>query len=421
MNNNNNPPIEQVQNKENKWELKFIQNSWIWSAVILVLLFLVGLFAFAWEREKWNFHTTIDASTWGSFGEWIGGVLGTIVAFVSVFFLVRTLKFQIKSNEEISKNNKNITENNKLNTEIYKLQQFHETFTTLVTLYNNSIKAFPVDNENNGKKFFHEQVKKLQNNFTETETDYCKLVSKTVTVFNAFYSEYREYTSVYFRLLYRIFQLIDNSEISEKKKSEYAKIVRCQLSEDEMFFLRYNAMTTNGKKMQNYVNRYNLLKHLPIMNLLEFSGWRKKLSSNTDKNCLDSLFIDIRKRMCELLEGKSNFQHDTDDKKYCIKGNRKEDNTFKIEVIKQKEGEKNTKDSLSLALDKFTENDFLELIDAFVKEVFIFSNFEIYAKYSDMIIEKEIDTFWLTIKNKNNYPLILSQIQLEKPRQITSQ
>lgn len=425
--NNNQPPIEQIPNIEDKRELKFIQNIWIWSIVVLVLLFLVGLFAFVWEREKWDFSTSIDASTWGSFGEYTGGILGTIVAFLGIFFLVRTLQNQIKSNKEISDNNKEIVKNNERNTEIYRLQQFHDTFTMLVTLYQNSIESFQISGEKKGKKFFHEQVKKLQESFTETEKDYNKLVPKTINYFNSFYSEYREYASVYFRLLYRIFQLIDNSEISERKKSEYAKIVRCQLSEDEMFLLRYNAMTINGKKMQVYVNRYNLLKHLPIINLLEFSEWRKKVT-DTEKNYLDSLFIDIKKRMCILLEDRKSFQRDTEDEKYCIKGEIKEDNTFRIEVIKQNKVKDHIKDSLSLVLDKFTENDFLELIDAFIKEVFIFSNFEVYAKHSDMAIEKEIDTakqkqqdtFWITIKNKNNYPLILSQIQLESPQQAQS-
>jgi hypothetical protein len=419
---NNNLP-ELIQSNEDKRELKFIHNIWVRSAFTLVLLFVVGLFAFQFGREKWNFDTSIDASIWGSFGEFIGGFLGTIVAFMSVFFLVRTLKNQIKSNEEITKNNKEIAKNNAFNTEIYKLQQFHDTFTTLVSLYHGSIEAFQNNDDKKGKKIFHEEVKELQEKFTETEKDYDKLTKKTITSFNTFYTKYREYASVYFRLLYRIFQLIDSSDISEKKKSEYAKIVRCQLSEDEMFLLRYNAMTTYGKKMQNYVNRYNLLKHLPVMNLLEFSTWRNKVT-DTEKNYLDSLFIDLRKKMCILLENEEKIQRDTEDKKYSIRGEIKESNTFKIEVIKQKKSKSGTNDSLSIALDKFSENEFSELIMAFVKEVFIYSNFQVYAKNSDMTIETDIDTakkkqqetFWVTIKNKNNYPLILSQIQLAKPK-----
>jgi hypothetical protein len=410
--------------KDSKWKLELskIQILWISMSVGLGILFVFGLVAFLWEREKFNFENSIDSSTWGTFGDYIGGVLGTIVAFFTVYLLIKTLTNQMESNEKIN-------EVNKQNIEIYTLQQFHDTFSTLMSLYHDSIESFKKD-EQKGKKFFHEQVKELQNNFTDTMNDYDLQVKKTVEAFNTFYAQYREYAAVYFRLLYRVFQLIDSSKIPEHKKAEYAKIVRCQLSEDEMFLLRYNAMTQNGRKMHVYVNRYNLLKHLPIMSLLEFTAWRKKISE-VEKNYLDSLFINIRKLMMSALlsqsENDKKFKQESERKKYCIKVEISIDKTTAtLKIIKNtkiKNGNTNL-ETLSSALDKFTDNEILKLLEAFIQEVFIFSNFSIYAIVSDMEITKDInkaveqkqDTIWTTIKNKNNYPLILSQRQLDTPK-----
>jgi hypothetical protein len=429
--------LERDEKKSSRWEklLGHVTIAWIFKLLLLAILFVFvfGMIAFFWEREKFEFDYPIDASIWGSFGEWIGGVLGTMIAVFSIYLLIKTLNFQIETLKSQIKSNEKINANNNRNTEIYILQQFHDTFNTLVSLYQNSIEDFKTDNNIKGKKFFHEQVKELQNSFTASNGDYEKEVQLAVNKFYEFYTKYREYASVYFRLLYRVFQHIDSfkiseDEISENKKIEYAKIVRCQLSEDEMFLLRYNAMTTSGENMKRFINRYNLLKHFPIMSLLEFNRWRSKITE-IEKNSLDSLFVDFRKQMKGALQslGEKTFEHKTNDYKYLIKSEVAKNNTSaKFEIIKNNNISV-SKDTISLALDKFDDDEIKELIDAFIQEVFIFSNFSIYTSLSNTDIKKDIykvvvkkqDTFWVTIERKGNYPLILSQRQIDTPRKTT--
>ena len=56
-----------------------------------------------------------------------------------------------------------------------------------------------------------------------------------------FYTDNRSKIAAYYRTLYRIFELIDESDlINDEQKKEYAKIIRAQLTESELFFLRYN-------------------------------------------------------------------------------------------------------------------------------------------------------------------------------------
>ena len=94
-------------------------------------------------------------------------------------------------------------------------------------------------------------------------------------------------------------QTIDEAKVSDALKRRYAKIVRCQLSEDELLLLRYDALTINGSKMRSYINRYNLLKHLPLTKLLEFAYWQSKLKPQ-ECNELDTMLITLSKGIKEI-------------------------------------------------------------------------------------------------------------------------
>ena len=106
--------------------------------------------------------------------------------------------------------------------------------------------------------------------------------------------------SVHFRNLYLLVKMIGETDnvdeggnimLKEVDRVTYAKSIRGQLSEGEMLFLRYNCLTDRGDKMKPLVNQFNLLKHLPIMSLLEFRAHRNKISSQREINTLDSHFI----------------------------------------------------------------------------------------------------------------------------------
>ena len=88
-----------------------------------------------------------------------------------------------------------------------------------------------------------------------------------------FFIENSTKMGAYFRTLYRIYDLIDSSSINEKIKKNYLKIMRAQLTESELFFVRYNAMTYYGYNFIYYINKYHILKHLPAFELLEFKDW----------------------------------------------------------------------------------------------------------------------------------------------------
>ena len=64
-----------------------------------------------------------------------------------------------------------------------------------------------------------------------------------------------------------------------------------------MALLRYNCLTPNGEAMRQYVNHFNLLKHIPLMNLLEFKKWVDKVTDKHQRAALDATYITLRKMM----------------------------------------------------------------------------------------------------------------------------
>ena len=97
---------------------------------------------------------------------------------------------------------------------------------------------------------------------------------------------------------------------------------------------------------------------------------------------------------------------------------------MKIERSTKKKSNENT---LDYVLDNFTDAEILSFMEAYLREVFICSNFELYNSLSDVLFTTDIITkkndgmhiILVTLK-KNDYPIIVSQQQLSIPTPIQS-
>lgn len=82
---------------------------WLWivkyvNEILILLILLIGVILFSLHR---NYETSapIDASLWGQFGDYVGGIIGSLIAYVSVRLLNRNLQEQIEANKAIRQNN----------------------------------------------------------------------------------------------------------------------------------------------------------------------------------------------------------------------------------------------------------------------------------------------------------------------------
>ena len=111
-------------------------------------------------------------------------------------------------------------------------------------------------------------------------TSYERNRQVSLNLYMSFYIKHRTKAAACFRTLYRIYDLLDKSDLKENIKNNYLKILRAQLTDSELFFIRYNAMTYYGENFINYINKYNILKHLPTFELLEFKDWWQDLTKS---------------------------------------------------------------------------------------------------------------------------------------------
>lgn len=380
----------------------------------------VFLFVFYFSFQVFHARVPLDTELWGQFGDVIGGVVGTIIAYISIRLLVKTLFAQLDANNKA----KEIADKTSYTS---LTQQYQDKFNLLIKLYEEELSKFGNNNEK-GQKYLQTQLNSMFNRSLQTTNpndSYSERLGNGVKQFNGFYANNRHQSSVYFRLIYRVFNVLYYSGLKNEDQLPYAKIFRCQLSEEELFYLRYNAFTDNGKKMRQYINSFNLLKHLPIMSLLEFAHWKNRFPDNIQAiSLLDTYFFTIRKQMIALCNKEDvNYKRSTignDAQKYITRMAFSSDNKVaRITVIRKPLA---TTSDLERVLDALTIEDIKDLLIDFCYELFVYSNFEEYMQVENMEMQSRIiqdegnESAMVQVNDRNRFALVLSQDQLNSPQ-----
>lgn len=258
---------------------------------VAVALAIVGFFFFISHRY-FSLARPIDGSVWGEFGDFIGGVIGTIIAYISIRLLVATLNTQTYGNA-ITKEAADLSSSES------KLQRLNANFQMLLGLYQKALANFDTASQEaearGGLLYLKSKKDAIIGAFNNIEDNYGLRNQAAIKCFNDFYIENRQVASIYFRIIYRILELVFQADIDTEDKAKYAKMLRCQLSEEELFFIRYNAMTPNGANMRKYLNQFNMMKHLPELSILEFKCRDKQGILPKDKSQMISSLIGLRK------------------------------------------------------------------------------------------------------------------------------
>lgn len=233
-----------------------------------IVAFVIGILFFI--HQNYDCSLPLATDVFGQYGDFIGGFIGTLLSVVLLYY---TLKSQIESTKSQIKSAID-------NSKVYVSQQFNETFFHLLNQYNSIIQSLIIESEDDaekikyqGKEALHYIYEKMTQEYDSTNINNSRKIA--VGFFSIFYASYKDFAPVYFRTIYRILNLIENSGISENEKVNYIKILRCQMTDTELALLWYNAQTLLGKNMRVYINEYNLLKHIMPLSLLEYRSWRQ--------------------------------------------------------------------------------------------------------------------------------------------------
>ena len=218
--------------------------------ILAMVLTAAGIFALLFTlHRKYDSTLPFDEEVFGNYGDFIGGLLSV----VSIYLLVETLKEQRATSKEqrdftekqqvlIEKQQKNADE-----------QQINSLFFHLLKHLQREVSDLNItteDGQYTNKDFFEELRRDLQESFNATDT-YTKDVNQAMNRYFELYAKHPRLGS-YFRILYRICEVIDQSELGVIEKAKYIKILRAQLTNSELLLLRYNAQTPHGTKFKDY-------------------------------------------------------------------------------------------------------------------------------------------------------------------------
>ena len=346
-----------------------------------------------WEGY-WNTAQNVNMTDAGQIGDFVGGLAGTFFTLVGVLLLFETLALQRKELMESRK--------------VFEKQQFETTYFNLISLYQEIVKSlhFEVVDESsersfNGKDFFEQQRKKFYEEFVIQDL-FGRSRKHARIKYIEFYTLTKEQTSHYFRTLYRIFKFIYNSKFNEEEKMHYAKIVRAQLSESELFFIHYNAYSEYGVKFRMLINKFNILKHLPYLEKVEYKEYAGQLAQ-MEKNSVGLVLDDLKGLIQKALKT-SEICHKTYlagsvDFKIIPESNF----SFSIQITKREDLEFSTTYQQGLGLNNFDLDKTESFISDFLNDLLLYSNYFEYNGRDILITSSKTSN-----DNNNKHKIIIS-------------
>lgn len=393
----------------NKWSL----NEWLIASSVLIFIF--AIVGYVWQDKTiFNWSSPIYFEKIGTFGDFVGGVIGTVLAYLNVRLLIKTIDLQNKANRQSEKAYDYVqqTEN---------VKAVDTQFNSLLVLYQKIVASMDFENAK-GKDAFHQIALKIleknQSLFYDEEGD-----EKAMLAFETEYANQRDKLAVYFRVVYRLLCLLKQADIDNRIRYNYAKMFRAQFTESELCLLRYNALTYNGKNMQDKILYFNLLKHLPSSKLYDLYPFYKSLNDEF-KNQLDVLLFGLKKKLEDVFVSGSYLGEEVRVEtkipsfslSYKVSNDRKS-----IEIIfkvNRRGGRHATVSEQPIAL--YTNNQIVLFLKAYLQEVFSKSMFQIYTKVGELKFYKSQVQNGFRIKmmlksEGGNRTLVITRKQLNRP------
>lgn len=245
-----------LSNKKTKKKLPWILISFgLFAFFCIVSVF--GVYSISFK----DFSFIADTEKFGQFGDFIGGTLNPILAFLSFMALLYTIKIQMDelklSREELEATREELkgsriaqqeqSESLKLQNHATKLQMFENTFFQLLNLFIENKKEIVYGTD----AYSNKAIKKYVYSF------------KSAYKFNYenFYNTNESSFGTYFGQAYQILNIINQNNIENKQR--YVNIFRAQFTKDELELLFYHCLGTIGKrKFKKLVEDYEFFEHI---------------------------------------------------------------------------------------------------------------------------------------------------------------
>lgn len=224
-------------------------------------------------------------ANWGAMGDYFGGMLNPIFAFMSFLALLATIKIQTRelsaSRREMEISSEALIEQSnsfKIQNESIKIQSFENTFFNMLALHNEIVDKLKliqkerIDNKFRMSMNHYDEIEKqyfgkdvvgaLLKNFKNSHLPSVFSERETIESREGKFNEkYDSIISQYYGFIYQILKFIDESKIENKQK--YSSLYRSLFSQAELELLFYHCMGHMGSvRFRPLLEKYHFLEHL---------------------------------------------------------------------------------------------------------------------------------------------------------------
>lgn len=270
--------------------------------ILVFFLFLIGI-AILWLTGRWcelllPKYNILDHEAFGTYGDFVGGVFGTVLAGIAAYYAVQTY-FKDKEN---AKTEKVQQEQDRQDSDTNKQKRKIESHFYIMLEKHKEYSYFLIEGE---EDYFSKNIKYLEEilkcckkelNIIDSKSKVLSLSylyffygsylhsdimpnkSNVINRMNKFYQDNNiqfegasKKLGVYFRQLYQIVTYVNEKEIlSYEEKYDYIKSLRVTLSNEEQYLLFLNSLSTLGRfwelgvsKNEDMITKFNLIKNIP--------------------------------------------------------------------------------------------------------------------------------------------------------------
>jgi hypothetical protein len=203
---------------------------------------------------------------WATFANYLSGTVGVLVTLAGFTIIYLTYDKQVDDAYSQS-----------FESTLFKLIDYQQNIMRNVTSRKTTESGFASFIYWTGE--FTSYLTEQANSIKQDADFYPKLTVLVQDIYPKAYEKSLYKLGNYFRHLYHIFKYINESRLSDEKKQSYAKLVRAQLSAEEMLLVGIDGMTIYGEKFKPLIEKYSLLHRL-----MSFDYWRAMFISFYQQN-----------------------------------------------------------------------------------------------------------------------------------------
>lgn len=244
---------------------KSVEPNWIWISFLAGLL-IVNVFA-AISLSQYLFieklaESSLDAaSIFGISGDYFGfaNSVFSALAFAMIIVTLWMQKYELSQQREELEITRDVMiqqqQEMKEQNESLHRQGFETTFFRMLELHGEIVDSLFVAGAGRPGR---ESFGVITNDITR---EMGRFRGDPIQAYHHVFPRYEEAIGHYYRTLYNILTYVDENGVSESKT--YVRLVRAQLSSNELILLTYNCLSDWGReKFKPLVEKYAILKHL---------------------------------------------------------------------------------------------------------------------------------------------------------------